>query len=205
MSFEKFLDLGLDNKDFNKTRFTMCHKERQNISKVRLDSDSGCRYTITGDTLAFSHEERLGTRYIAALSMSYDVFLTIFDINNSIGLVSRFLKFEKEQQTLLKDHMKRFRRANLEARVIGMQNDEGVDTMNEVNSFIKASKLQVNEIDLFGNEFRNIAIDLKTGLTFDVLVENRQYKPGELINKATQEQVERESIRSIGAPIVFKG
>ncbi|MCL4404741.1 hypothetical protein M1583_02000, partial [Candidatus Marsarchaeota archaeon] len=47
------------------------------------------------------------------------------------------------------------------------------------------------EADLFGNEVRHIAFDAKQGMSFNVLVNNMNYKPGELVNKMTIDQFER--------------
>ena len=55
-----------------------------------------------------------------------------------------------------------------------------------------SSSSGIFEADLFGSDRRNIAIDLKTGTSFNMLTENRLYKPGELANTTTEEQFARE-------------
>ncbi len=48
LSFEKFLWTELVSEDFGKAAFVKNAKERQNISKIVLDSDSGCKYLDIG-------------------------------------------------------------------------------------------------------------------------------------------------------------
>ena len=47
------------------------------------------------------------------------------------------------------------------------------------------------EIDLFGTDKRHIALDLKTGTSYDLFLENRIYRPGELANSEKEEDFQR--------------
>ena len=65
-----------------------------------------------------------------------------------------------------------------------MQNKQAnaKDLVNSLLFLEKIGKNSLVEVDLFGNEVRHVAIDLKTGLSYNVLIKNIIYKPGELIN-----------------------
>ena len=57
--------------------------------------------------------------------------------------------------------------------------------------FAHALRIPIFEADLFGNSTRHIAIDIYSGMSFNVLLEDKLYKPGELVNNMTREQFER--------------
>ena len=51
------------------------------------------------------------------------------------------------------------------------------------------------EIDMFGEEKRHMAIDMKTGLSYDLLLENRIYRPGELKNDEKEDDFQSSTSR----------
>jgi hypothetical protein len=51
------------------------------------------------------------------------------------------------------------------------------------------------EVDLFGEEKRHIVMDMKTGLSYDLLLENRIYRPGELKNDEKEEDFQSSTAR----------
>ncbi len=83
------------------------------------------------------------------------------------------------------------RRPNFEARVIGLQNGENTGELMELLRLLERERLQVFEVDLFGADTRHIAMDAKVGMSFNILMEDRLYKPGELQNRLTEDQFER--------------
>ncbi|EQD80629.1 hypothetical protein B1A_00688 [mine drainage metagenome] len=81
--------------------------------------------------------------------------------------------------------------SNLEARVIGMQNGSDSAMLKPLLEFLRKQEIPIVEADLFGNETRHIAIDSKQGMSFSILVNNINYRPGELISKLTMDQFRR--------------
>ena len=71
------------------------------------------------------------------------------------------------------------------------KNQDFYFVINQVMDFIVENKIRLVEIDLFGENTRHIAIDTKLGTSFNVLMEDRLYRPGELVNSMTVENFER--------------
>ena len=188
MSFEKFLDEDIVAEDFGKARYSKASKERQNVSKLRLDSDSGCEYLLEGGFYHTTYDD-MRSRYCACINLVYDVMLVLFDYNTKESLVYRFTDFGSQLEFPIVAG--RALNRGGEARLIGLQNGQQFQQVEQTYALIRKKGMAVSEIDLFGNETRHVAVDLKTGTTFDVLVENRPYKPGELVNRLTPEQFER--------------
>ncbi len=192
MSFEKFLDEDASKEGFGKERYIRNFKERQNLSRLRLDSDSGCEY-LNAQGIYVGSYDALGKRYVACTDLVYDAMLVVFNQSSRRALVYRFGEFGKEDDAMLSKYMKDFG-ADSEARLIGLQNGQQFSAVEKAYSLTFSRRIGVFEIDLFGNEQRHVAVDLKTGATFDVLVLNRPYRPGELVNRQTREQFERSSM-----------
>ncbi len=193
MSFEKFLDQEMANDDFSKTQYIKNSKERQNISKARLDSDSGCAYLKTGNIYSGRYSGVSGPRYVACVDLTYDIVLSIYDSNGGVCVVYRYMRMTPGAESMIEKTVRSARGANFEARLIGMQTGQSQFILNDALALLKKFRIPLFEVDLFGTDVRHTAIDLKTGASFDVLVENRLYKPGELLNKTTMEQFEREA------------
>ena len=122
-------------------------------------------------------------RYVIARDITYDMFVSIYDINTAQSMVMRpsqhvpDLAFKHILKWATKARLK-----NLEVRIIGLQNTD--QTLNGIVSKIHANmpNARLIELDLFGNETRHITLDLKTGSTYDLLLGNKIYGPAELIN-----------------------
>ena len=111
------------------------------------------------------------------------------------------MQFSRQTDIMIEKELRKLKPANIEVRLIGLQNGDNPLRLNETVDFIKKMKLPVFEADLFGGDTRHICIDIKTGVSFDVLISNRLYKPGELTNKVTREQFERASLEpNVQAP-----
>lgn len=190
MSFEKFLEEDMFADDFGKAPYVKNAKERQNISKVALDSGLGCKYVDVG-TMYELKTSVPGVKYAGCVSMTFDAALSVYEVNSKVMLVSRFIGFSPTVQNFFEKGLSNLKNKNLEVRLIGMQSGQNIDLLSAVMTFIKKNKLQLLEIDLFGSEMRNVCFDVRTGTSFDVLVNNRLYKPGELANSITAAQFER--------------
>lgn len=175
---------------FDKVAYVKNFKERQNVSKLVLDSDAGCKYLNPGEACEVKYDEFRGVSYVACTSLSFDAALSVYDANSGAIFVARLVDFAPTLQLAIQKWARPLKNPNLETRLIGLQSGQR-DVVPPVLRFLKKSKLPLVEADLFGSESRNVAFDVKTGVSFDVLVSNRPYKPGELASKTTLEQFER--------------
>ncbi len=130
------------------------------------------------------------TRYIRTSNIGFDMLVVFFDVNSShtIALRTSTVLTENELSSI-NTLIKKLKRSNIEIRLIGMQNNHA-ELASCFNSLHKKIIGVLSEADLFGKEQRHILIDTKTGMTYNLLLENRIYRPGELINKSTYEEFE---------------
>ena len=205
MSFENYLDMDMNDPEFSRVVYLKNFKERQNVSKSRLDGDAGCVFLDPGDIYQYKYDNKLGARYVACMDMSYDLVLSVFDVNGGTILVHRFYEFGKESRDAMDSHLRKMPLSNVEARIAGMQNNQYFKALIASFLYLKERKLPLYEIDLFGGDTRNVAFDIKTGLSLDVLALSRPYKPGELATKKTVEQFERELKERARSPYAVSG
>lgn len=194
MSFEGIFKNAV-NVGLGSAEYRLNSKERAHISKIRLDSYSNATYVRTGELQRIRYDE-IKPRYIAATGLTYDLLISIHDVNSRSTFVYRPYRFalllnegklKKEILSLNKS------RPNLEARVMGLQNDQDYGLLlSEAADFITKNRIRLVEVDLFGGSARHIAIDCKLGMSFDILMENRAYRQGELVNNLTVENFEKQ-------------
>jgi hypothetical protein len=190
LSFEKFLEVDTVGDGFGKALYVKNFKERQNVSKSALDAGLGCKYIDVGGVYQSKYQEP-GIKYACSLTVSFDAVLTVYEVNSRTMFISRFIDFTPEIRSFFEKGLIASKSKNVEARLVGMQNDQSLELLGTITAFAKKNKLPFVEIDLFGNALRHICFDVKTGTSFDVLANNRLYKPGELANSLTSEQFER--------------
>ncbi|MGI0141240.1 MAG: hypothetical protein ACREBF_01135 [Candidatus Micrarchaeales archaeon] len=124
-------------------------------------------------------------RYIIATDMSFDTLITMYDVNSQSGIVIRSsLPFDKLDIDRIHGMLRKFKRPNLEMRIIGMQNGDKT-LVKAIEALHKVYRGDLIEVDLFGNLKRHVALDLKTGICYDVLLIDRVYRAGELVNDIT--------------------
>jgi hypothetical protein len=191
MSFELVLKRDMLEEGFGKSTYLASYKERGHISKSVLDKFDEVVYIGTAEASTIKHAT-LGKRYIAALDITYDLLVSIYEINTSTLFATRVFKVSNNEFNSISKFMKSFRsRTNFEARFIGMQNAQQYEALKKLFDFVEKKKLPLVEVDLFGNNARHIALDSKTGATYNILKNNILYKPGELANNTTIEQFEQ--------------
>ncbi len=191
MGFEDTFAAAIMSQGFGKERFLVSYKDRPHISKSKLDRYSEALYIGTGELSRLKFSE-IRQRYIAAMDVTYDLMLTIYDVNTSTLLAARLFGFPDKTAKEIDSFVRGLgKKANLEARLIGLQNNESTDSLSRIFAFLKSRKIQLVEIDVFGNEIRHIAVDSKIGVPYNILKDNRIYRPGELTNTATIEQFEK--------------
>ncbi len=196
MSFNGILAKSLESPDCSKAAAVLTYRARRHISKGKLDSIEDVKYVNVGSSAYTDYRIPLEPRYMAAVGITYSIFFSIFDINssklmafNAYGDPSKSLR---EASALIKG----IKRPNLEARIFGMQNGQSTEGLKAIISFLSKHSISISEADIFGNEVRHIALDANLGMSFNVLTEDRNYRPGELISKMTEEQFQN-SIRGL--------
>jgi hypothetical protein len=135
----------------------------------------------------FSEQER----YVLCSEITHDLLLSIYDVNTERAILLRFAEpLSDEVLRKVGDEVRRLKRPNLEMRIIGLQDRDSflLGTVDRLHNMFKSSLM---EIDLFGNEIRHIAFDLKIGMSFNLLLLNRPYLQYELINKEMPENYEK--------------
>jgi hypothetical protein len=193
VSFERLFKADMLTEGFGTARYTRAFRERAHISKSKLEMYSNVRYLNVKGLYTARYVDDLSVRYASALNMSYDLLISIFDVDRSESLICRSFKFDANMKSQIERYLDsiRGRRPNLEARLIGLQNNQEHGFLFDVAELIASRGLPLVEVDLFGDELRHIAIDTKLGVGYNVLLEDRLYKALELKNKMTIEQFER--------------
>ncbi len=191
LTFESFLIGDLTGYDFNSKQYLLSFKARPHVSKEKVDSADGSVYINNGQQWSQIDYDEMKKRYICATSLTYEIFVSIYDVNSRSAFAARCTDFTKALAESMDAFIKKLKKPNLEARIIGLQNKSDTDALLHISNWISKKKIPLFEIDLFGPSVRNIAIDLHTGMSFNILMENRLYKPGELENKTTLEQFQR--------------
>lgn len=195
MSFEGIFGREFAVGSFGTDRYLRCYKDRTHISKAALDTYSNATYLGIDKTSNGKYQAPTDVRYIAATDIRYDMLISIYDIDAQSTFACRMFSFEgnaSAQFIAYTDSLKKRKvMPNLEARLIGLQNKQSFSFMSQVIDLLDSAGIKLVEVDLFGTEVRHIAIDTKLGVSQDVLLENRLYRPGELINTVTLEQFER--------------
>ncbi|MDE1856908.1 MAG: hypothetical protein KGH98_02370 [Candidatus Micrarchaeota archaeon] len=190
MGLEAVLKRDSKAEGFGAARYLQMYKKRPNLSAVKLDDD-GAATLDYGQSVSGAYDEFGGPRYVAVKSMTFDLFVTLYDVNKRRYYAARLLSGDSKSSEMGL-FMKSAKGANFEARVIGLQNGQHFEGLGDVVDLLGSGRATLFEADLFGSERRNVAIDLKTGTTFDILTENRLYKPSERANQMTEEQFARE-------------
>lgn len=144
--------------------------------------------TVNPGEAAFQKYQEIGTRYLFAKDLTFDLFISIYDVNSFSGLVLRAtMPLDRQALSTLRTQTSKLKNPNLEMRAIGMQNND-TSLMSVLDAVHGACNCKLIELDLFGNESRHVALDFKTGLSYDILLLNRIYRPGEKAITLTRDQ-----------------
>lgn len=174
--------------EFGADRLVVSSRDRIHLSLSTVENYASPLDMDRGVFRKFSEAKR----YVLATEMTHDLFVSIFNVNTTESILMRF------SEPLKMDHVKRLsletsrlKKPNLEMRIIGLQ-DKETELLDSVEMLHKAFKSGLIEADLFGNETRHIIFDLKLGMSFNLLLLNRIYKPKELLNTASVEEFAKE-------------
>ncbi len=136
-------------------------------------------------TVTFAPEHR----YLTVSNVTFELLVSVYDVNSRSFLVLRpTTPIDRADAAKIRDFIGRLRRPNIEVRLLGMQSGAAnvKDLLDSIDQVQKAAGGNLMEVDLFGNVTRNIAFDARTGLSYDLMLLNRIYKPGELATTAKE-------------------
>jgi hypothetical protein len=165
--------------------------KRKHASIAQIESRSITIDRNKGMFLKYSEKHR----YLIAKSITFDMLLTMYDVNSRSILATRpSLPTEANDLKEVQKRLNHMKDGNIEVRAIGLQNGwRGY--AKSFNDIYKVSKGHCMEVDMFGEEKRHIVMDMKTGLSYDLLLENRVYRPGELKNDEKEEDFQSSTSR----------
>ncbi len=195
MSFENIFLAELRGNGFGSAEYTRTFKKRPHISKSKIDAYSNCGYLGSGAFFSANGYKQTDQRYIAATQLTYDMIISLYDVNSGSVAVARFAEFSTPLRTQLERFSASIKRPNFEFRIIGMQDGQSLEPLYGISEMITQCKLHLFEADLFGKQTRHIAIDRHSGMSYSILLNDRVYKPGELANTMTLEQFQRSAQR----------
>ncbi|EQD62491.1 hypothetical protein B2A_02794 [mine drainage metagenome] len=197
MSLEQALDAEMKKPGFGSSNCHLFFKERPHISKTRVDENGRAAY-IDVDSNAKAIYSDTSTRYIASTDLTYDMLLSVYDVDTKELFVMRLFKHKPDTFKPLKKHLSGISRnkyKRLEARLIGLQDKEDYSILMPIFKELGKYRVPVVEVDLFGNQARHIALDSYLGTSFNILLLDRIYRPGELNAQITQEQFEAQMMK----------
>ena len=192
MGFEDIMILDARKKGFGSQRYLLCGKERPHVSKSGVAAHDASEPFALGDAKTVKYAGWKGKRYLTFESLGYELVVTLYDVNSPGAYAIRVF----DRKDLVKHLQKGLRsimteRPNIEARIWGLQNKEDHAFLGELVEFLLKEGIRLIEADLFGEEIRHIALDLKTGTSYNLLLEDRHYRPGELANPITVDDFRR--------------
>ncbi len=197
MSFESRLRADMAASGFGSQQYFLTFKDymrlkRNHVSKAKLDVKGATLFNEIGGfgEALYKDDGYYGVKYVAQVGMTYDMMLSIYEVSTHSLFACRFFDWPG-MEAHCAAFLSKFRdpkNRHFEARIIGMQNGQDASVLVRIMDFLKANGIILNEVDLFGTDVRHIAIDAKTGMSYNVLLEDRLNKPGELANKTTMEE-----------------
>lgn len=176
---------------FGKNKIYLTTGNRWNASLAKVQDRS---YELARDHGHFLKYSEF-TRYVLVKDLMFDLFISMYDVNTRDALVFRTASplDSKVLSHSIPKHLGMFKNPNLEMRFIGLQNEQETlsQNMNDLrnsNALKKLKQLSVVEVDIFGTETRHLALDLKTGTPYNLLLLNKIYRPGELTTTIAKEE-----------------
>ena len=151
----------------------------------------GDRSRELGLNTAFVQKYSEESRYIIARDITHDLFMSVYDVDTETAIVLRpTLPLNGAELKRVIDVVRKKRLKNLEVRAIGLHASDQIlqGCITKLHSGLKDARLM--EADLFGNAIRHLAMDLKTGSVYDLLLQNRVYGPADLIDNADMREFE---------------
>jgi len=187
MDFWKIYQNARASGDFGQQRLYLRSRDRIHASLsaveaygANLDPDRG---------LSASYGE--GTRYVLAKDLTYDLLVSLYDVNSSSAVLLRASSpLDRKALAEIGKRLRRMKGPNLEMRAAGLQSGDAslLDSLGKIQGIAQGiAKCNVQEVDLFGTNERHLVFDLKVGMLLDLLPQNRIPGPGEMVNRLSLE------------------
>ena len=170
--------------DLGSSRLYIASRDRIGLSLSTVERYGSVLGMNQGSVLRFSDE----FRYVVVKDLTYDLLVSIYNVNANDAILLRFS--EALGDTVVRkitDSVKKLGKPNLEMRMIGLQNTD-IELLTSAERLRNATRASLIEVDLFGNETRHIVFDTKLGMSFNLLLLNRIYRPHELLTATTLEE-----------------
>ncbi len=170
--------------DFSKSRQQIRVRNRIDTSLDKIEYANRELQLAEAATFTYSDEKR----YISASNVTFELLVSVYDVNSRTMLAMRLAQpMSEDELKAIKAFVLRRRNPNIETRLIGMQSSgTNISAMLfSANQIRKAVGGNLMEVDLFGGNVRHIAFDTRTGLSYDLLMQNKIYGPHELENALT--------------------
>lgn len=170
-------------------------KERPHISKSKIDAYASAINMLPNQVWSLDYNLLVGIRYMYARDITYSLFVCVYDVNTMRMCSANLYKPSASIVNSFELNVKRLasKNPNLEGRLFGMQDGQKVTIVEDILAIFARYNVHLAEIDIFGNQIRHITIDAHTGASFNVLLEDRIYRPGELNNSTSIEKFEYEN------------
>lgn len=192
MGLNELFATELLNPNFGSSKYVRDFKHRSHVSRSKVEVDGNVVYLKPGEMALRRYNLMVPERYIAARDLTYDFLFITYDVNTSSASVYReFLSQGALTETAMIRIRTMMKGGNVEARIIGLQNSERTVFLREISAMMPSSKITIVELDLFGSERRHVVVDIKTGMSYNLLIEDRTYRPGELASNQSLEDFER--------------
>ncbi len=212
MSFESVIEKDLPLKEFGQARYVLNSKIRTHMSKHHVMEQSNGREIRKDGSLVLSYNSPADQRYAYAIDITNDLLITLYEVNNRKSVCYRYSRIAPGFGAIIKKDFDliKSKHSTVEARIIGMQNNDNPLALKEVIESFKKNGIMLVEADLFGIERRHIVFDSKLGTTYNMLLEDRIYRPGELMiqnaqNAPIQPQIAAEAAGKTDAAKIDNG
>ncbi len=165
------------NPDFGRGRLWLRTGDRPNASALRLVERAAELKSGEAAIHTYSPERR----YLVARDIVSDLLILLYDVNSQSAFAARPTgPVYSEDIERISKTLRAMRNPKLEVRLIGLQNND-TSFIESIERLHRKVGHELSEIDLFGNERRHVIIDMLTGKPYSLLLENRIYRPGELV------------------------
>ncbi len=200
MSFEYAVSQALSGEKRADSRMHMSSKDRPNMSLSKIQEGDNYIEINAGQIKRLYYSEWHGERFLFARSLNTDVLFTLFEVNSAKLVAFRGAHVNSSSIEKIKAEARKIlsKKPNLESRIFGFSNGSNLKYIKDLLHLSQELKARLVEVDAFGNEFRHIAIDSRFGISYNVLLDNRPYRAGELmVNQSVTPANNKQSLAAV--------
>lgn len=173
--------------DFSGSRIWLGTSVRKNASLRAVEEFSR---EVELNTVLFQRYDT-AHRYVIAKDVTHDLLFLAYDVNSRDALAARITRdVSSKELTAILSRLRKVKEPNMEFRLIGLQNGGQAQILSMFDKLRRRMHGILVEVDLFGANVRHVALDTKTGMTYNILLLNRIYRAGELSNTLSREDFE---------------